>query len=95
MPVNITILGLPYTVELKECVAKGESLRGQIHFAEQRIVIDRTLPKEMQEVTLIHEILHAICDIQGIEELSDNEQAIQNLAIGLYSLSCRESIISS
>lgn len=48
------------------------------------ITINADMTKEMKESTLIHEWLHATLDLQGMGDLSSNEQLISVLGNELY-----------
>lgn len=83
---QIKILGMTYKVDEVECVSKDEPLKGQINNLTHEILIDRSMPDDLKKQTLLHEILHAICDSLGLYSLGADEQAIQSLATALYSL---------
>lgn len=83
---QINILGQQYTVNEVECVNKDEPEKGRIDFFTHEIRIDRSMPEDLKKQTLLHEVLHAICDALGMYDLGGDEQAIQSLATALYSL---------
>lgn len=82
---TIDILGIPYEVIQTERVGRTEVLLGQIDFLTQTIRIDKSLPLERRQEVLIHEVLHGILEIIGLDEVLD-EQATQMLGIALYNL---------
>ena len=61
-----------------------EPLLGQIDYIEQKIRIDKTLTEDRKGQVLMHELLHGITEGLGLNELNDNETAIQSIAAGLY-----------
>lgn len=81
---TINILGIPYEVREVECVNKGEPRKGEIDFVNCEIRIDKDMPQELKEQVLMHEILHAICDLQGFYEIGENENVVQGLATALH-----------
>ena len=85
MPETVTIMGVPYAVKLVDVVDKTQLCFAQIYYFACEIGIDKSLPDERRKVALLHEVLHGICDMLGLEELNNNEGAIQSLAGSLYS----------
>lgn len=80
----IDILGQRYPISYVDCVNKEEPRKGEINFLTHEIRIDSTMPEDLQQQTLLHEVLHAIGDSLGIEELVNNEGTVQSLATALY-----------
>ena len=85
LPDKIDILGIQYDIEEVEAVSKDQLLYGQIQFFEGKILIDATMSDDKKKQTLIHEAIHGICDGLALEELNNNESAIQGLASAIYS----------
>ena len=94
MPETVSIMGIPYTVKLVDVVDKNQLCFGEIDYFACEIRIDKTLTPEMQKVTLLHEILHGCCNLLGLNDVNENESAIQGLASGLYSALKGASIFS-
>lgn len=92
---QIDILGVIYTVEEVEVVNKDEPRKGEINFLTNRIKIDKELPESAKEQVLMHEILHAIFDLLGLHELSEDEQKVQSIATALHLLFKSQTIFSS
>ena len=63
----------------------GELCYGTISYNEDVIRLNKNYPGH-QGVTLIHEVLHGICDMQGLRTLNDDEESIDRLAKGIYQL---------
>lgn len=80
----VDILGIPYQVKEVECVNKCDPRKGEIDFLTCEIKIDKEMPEELKEQTLMHEIIHAICDAQGYYDIGENENVVQGLATALY-----------
>lgn len=92
---EVNVLGMHYKIEEVECVSKDCLEKGEIRFLENRILIDKTMPEELKEQTLMHEIIHAICAGLGLEELNQDEQTVQSLATALHCLFKSQVIFSS
>ena len=61
----------------------GEECYGQIMYDECAIYLNDNNSKEQDEVTLIHEVIHGIEDMYGLEL---GEENVMNLANALYTL---------
>lgn len=91
---EINILGVIYTVKEVETVNKTDPRRGEINFLTNVIKIDSTMPKSLKEQVLMHEILHAVFDLLGLENLSDDEKLVQSIATALHQIFATQSIFS-
>ena len=91
---EINILGMIYHVEEVDCVNKFEPRKGEINFMTNEIRIDKSLPKDLKEQTLLHEIIHAICDLLGMDELCEDETKVQGLATALHQVLSDPTIFS-
>jgi Zn-dependent peptidase ImmA (M78 family) len=83
---KISILGLTYRVNEVEVVNKNIPRNGEINFIEQVIKIDKTLSEERKQITLLHEIIHGICEQLQFNEIGDNEQMVQGFALALHQI---------
>ena len=83
---EIKIMGIPFKIVEKAVVCKGESgiTRGAIDFSNDTIEIDEELSAERKEQVIIHEVIHAIFDLIGDEELTKDERTVQSLSAALY-----------
>lgn len=81
---KIDILGVEYTVSEVEVVNKEEPRKGEINFLTNEIRIDRQMPITLKEQVLMHEILHAVFDLLGMEKLALNERKVQSIATALH-----------
>ena len=83
----IEIMGVPYTVKETQGInADGEEfIMGQIDYIKQLILLDETMPPEMKQVTLLHEVLHGILMLMGQDAINDDEGFVTRLAAALYS----------
>lgn len=85
LPKELRILGLTYRIEEVECVNKISAEKGEINFLTHEIKIDKSMPQDLKEQTLLHEVIHAVFDSLGMYELNDDERTVQSLATALYS----------
>ena len=81
---TVRILGLDYEIEEVECVSKEELRRGEINFLTNQIRIDRNMPEDLKKQALIHEMMHAIFDLLGFEDLCTDENKVQSIATALH-----------
>lgn len=79
MPEKVNILGVTYQIIEVEVVNKEEPRKGEIDFLEGVIKIDKNMPQELKEQVLMHEILHAVCDLLGYKNLCFNEKKYKAL----------------
>ncbi len=82
---EIKIMGIPFKIVEKAVVCKGDGgfTRGVINFNNDTIEIDEELSPERKKQVLIHEIIHAIFDLIGDEELTKDERTVQSLSSAL------------
>jgi hypothetical protein len=91
---SVLIGGVPYTIKYvpsnEVChKRKQKRLFGQISYTGHNINISNESPKEKQQLTLLHEILHGIIAEYNIKELQSksgghSEAAIDQLSLGLF-----------
>lgn len=77
---TVNICGIPHKIILCEDSFNTDLHFGQIDYAKCEIKINKDLPKEAAEETLVHEILHGILVHLGYTEDAQNETYIQGLA---------------
>lgn len=74
-----------YEVEkIDEIVEVGGEYYGKHCPKESKISIATKLDQLQQNQTLIHEIIHAVCGMQCLIEINENEQWVDLLAKGLH-----------
>jgi predicted restriction endonuclease len=83
---NINILGLTYEIKEVDVVNKEVLRAGEINYITQEIKIDKSLSTEKKNITLLHEIIHGICDQLQFDDLANNEQMVQGLAVALHQI---------
>jgi len=93
---EINILGVTYTVEEVDTVNKTRPRRGEINYLTNEIKIDKNMPASLKEQVLMHEILHAVFDLIGLDKLSEDEKKVQSIATALHHVfSSNDPIFSS
>lgn len=81
---EINILEVIFSINEVEVVNKENPKKGEINFLTNEIRIDKNMPNSLKEQVLTHEILHAICDLLGFEEIGENETAVQSIATAIH-----------
>lgn len=81
---KINILGLCYEVILTDQVSTSESLNGMIDYQNLRILLDKNLAPDLLKQTFIHEVIHGVLNGLGMDDLRDDEKAVQGIASTLY-----------
>lgn len=80
---TVKICGIPHSVVLCEDNFNTDCHFGQIEYAKCEIRINKDMPEEMQQQTLIHEMLHGMLVMIGQSELAQDEQLVQSLAMAI------------
>lgn len=83
IPTVIKVCGIPHTVMLCEDNFSANSHFGEIDYTKAEIRINKNMPNEMQNVTLIHEWLHAALVMLGFNEATSNEQFVNALSTAI------------
>lgn len=83
---KLIIFGVTYDIQKVEVVNKFNPAHGEIDFINCIIKIDKNLPTDLKNQTLLHECLHGIFDLLGYYEDSENEQKVQSIATALHLL---------
>lgn len=87
IPKKMRIGGLEWTIKFDKDVAAQGEIFGSTHFDTQLIFIDPRAPKDKQEQTFVHELLHVINYQWGIAKRmndKDEEELVNAQAFGLY-----------
>lgn len=92
---EINILGVVYQVSEVDVVNREELRRGEINYMTNEIRIDRNLVQSAKEQTLMHEILHAVFDLLGLDELNADENKVQGIATALHHVFTSQAIFPS
>lgn len=91
---EINILGVIYKVEEVDTVNKTDPRRGEINYLTNGIRIDKNMPKTLKNQVLMHEILHAIFDLLGFDNLAEDEEKVQSIATALHLVFSTQTIFS-
>lgn len=92
---TIEILGVTYTISEVDTVNKTNPRRGEINYLSNEIKIDKNMPMSLKNQVLMHEILHAVFDLLGLDDLSEDEEKVQSIATALHQVFTAQSIFSS
>lgn len=82
IPETLKIGNLPYKVSIEE--EENIDACGKGNMMKQYIKLNKAMPKEMQEETFLHEIIHQILSQKSFSEENKDEKLIDTLAGGLY-----------
>ncbi len=85
---EVIIGGLKFTVEVVSNERWTSEHNGEIRYDNQEIFISNILTKEHQELTLLHEIIHAILT-QTTRDERDREVLVRCLSQGLFATGYR------
>lgn len=80
----VDVCGLPFLVKEIESNGRGDPSMGRSDSKLATITINKEMPKELKDSTLIHEWLHSVLDSTGFGDVSNNENLICVLQNELY-----------
>jgi Zn-dependent peptidase ImmA (M78 family) len=85
IPSKVKISGIDYEIAIaeKRSLDNGNILLGEISYHKATIYINQEQNEQMQQATLLHEIIHGILYHIG-SELNDDEKIVEGLASGLH-----------
>lgn len=83
---QVEILGVDYEIKELDIIDENPDVLGQITYQKQLIEIKKTLPRDMKNTTILHEILHGILFHSGKQELNKNEDLIESLSNSIYQI---------
>lgn len=81
---TVNICGVPHLVVGCRDTFDADCHFGQINYKECVIRINENMPDEMQEATLVHEMLHGILSHLGYNNLANDEVFVCGLANEIY-----------
>lgn len=81
MPDKVQIGGLTYEVSTSDTLMRDNEASGNSCGNTQSITIDRTVSKQLQETTFLHEVIH---QISYVYNLKFDEHTTALLEAGLY-----------
>lgn len=80
----VDVCGIPFKYIEQISTDRVDGFMGRADSKMSYITINADMTKEMKQSTIIHEWIHATLDLQGMGELSNNEQLVSILANELY-----------
>lgn len=83
---KINLLGVEIAVKETDVVNKYEPRKGEYDYLTATIMLDKNMTVSMKNNTIMHEILHAMFDLLGYDDLRDDEQKVQAIASALSEL---------
>ena len=84
IPKEVKLLGVTYAVSEVQQIAPGSSDGGRIDHFEGTIQVVASLPAEIKQRTLLHEVTHGILAALGQWELHGDEQFVSAFASAWY-----------
>lgn len=89
----IDVCGIPFKVKEVESNSRTDISMGRCDSKTAVITINRDMPKEVKESTLVHEWIHAVLDCVGMGEYSNDEKLICALQNELYRAGFRVKLV--
>ena len=80
----VNVCGVPFRYIEQVSTDRQDNFMGRSDSKMAYITINADMPKPQKDSTLIHEWIHATLDLQGMGDLSNNEQLVSVLANELY-----------
>ena len=91
IPKSITVNGFVWQVQFDGPLTDESNVYGSAHYKSQTIYIDPKVPRQKQEQTFLHELLHAVSWQSGLSKRMQQakqteleEEIITALSFGLY-----------
>jgi hypothetical protein len=84
VPDRINICGVPFSVRYCDDSFRSDDTHfGEIEYQKAEIRINRDMPETMKLQTLIHEWVHGAFVMIGRNDLTDDENLVQCLAVAI------------
>ena len=80
IPKEIKIGTLDYTITLDPYIWKEDAQKGQVNYMKLTIKLDPQIPESQRSLTLIHEVIHIVCDNYNVHL---DEDDVDRLAHGI------------
>lgn len=80
---SVNICGVPHKIQRVEDGFKDNTNLGRIEYAECLVTLNSALTPELENVTLIHEVVHGIFTHLGYNDLSNDEVLVSGLALAI------------
>lgn len=85
-PASVQIGLYRYAVAVDNTRLERENLYGQILYSEQQIVVRDDVTPERQAAILLHEVLHGVLEMAGLQQGKKLEEFVTVAAPGLVSV---------
>lgn len=89
IPQTVRINGVDYTVKEVDTLDNGVSLAyGYINYETHEILISaqRNIGHQKKCLVFLHEVMHGICEAQGLDLGNDEEKIVDTFARGMYQI---------
>lgn len=83
LPDQVKICGINFDVKEVESGSLENDLLGKINFNKSLITIAADMADDLKVMMLIHEILHGIIGLSGVN-IGDEESIIRGVSAGIY-----------
>ena len=80
----VDVCGIPFKVVEVDSNSRADMSMGRSDCKTATITLNRDMPKEVKQSTLIHEWIHAVLDCAGFGEYSNDEKLVCALQNELY-----------
>jgi len=80
----VDVCGIPFEVKEVESNSRTDCSMGRSDSKMAIITLNKEMPKEVKDSTLIHEWIHAVLDCCGMGEYSNDEKLVCVLQNELY-----------
>ena len=80
----VDVCGVPFKVVEVDSNSRTDMSMGRSDSKTATITINRDMPKEQKETTLVHEWIHSVLDCTGFGEYSNDERLVCALQNELY-----------
>ena len=81
---SVDVCGIPFKIIEIESNCRTDMSMGRSDSKTATITINKDMPQEVKESTLIHEWLHSVLDCTGFGEYSNDEKLVSALQNELY-----------
>ena len=80
----IDVCGVPFNLREVESNGRGDGSMGRCDIKMAEITINKDMPEDVKDQTLVHEWLHGVLETNGLPEQSGNETLVCVLSAELY-----------
>jgi len=84
MKTYIDVCGVPFNLREVESNSRSDGSMGRCDIKMAEISINKDMPEDIKDQTLVHEWLHGVLETNGLPEQSGNETLVCVLSAELY-----------